>query len=89
MSNPIKLIDDLIAKTPDWRGETVARIRKIIHDADPEIVEEWKWDVPVWSHGGIICTGESYKNIVKMTFARGASLDIRTVGNARTSRRKR
>ena len=60
----------------DWRGETLARVRKLIHDVDPDIVEEWKWrGVPVWSHDGIVCTGESYKKVVKLTFARGAALD--------------
>jgi hypothetical protein len=59
----------------DWRGKTLARIRTLIKQADPGVVEEWKWDVPVWSHGGLICTGETYKNAVKMTFAKGASLD--------------
>jgi len=68
-------IDERIAELRDWRGETLARIRKIIRQADPAIVEEWKWSVPVWSHGGIICTGEVYKSAVKMTFAKGASLD--------------
>ena len=70
-----------IAQLGDWRGETLARVRQLIHDADPEIAEEWKWvkptnpGVPVWSHDGIVCTGESYKQVVKLTFARGASLD--------------
>ncbi|HEX4708336.1 MAG TPA: DUF1801 domain-containing protein [Candidatus Udaeobacter sp.] len=59
----------------DWRGETLARVRILIKETDAEVVEEWKWSVPVWSHAGIICTGETYKNVVKMTFARGASLD--------------
>jgi hypothetical protein len=60
----------------DWRGETLARLRALIKQADPDVVEEWKWrGVPVWSHGGIICTGETYKNVVKMTFAKGASLE--------------
>jgi hypothetical protein len=60
----------------DWRGKTLARLRALIHQADPEVVEEWKWrGVPVWSHGGIICTGESYKAVVKLTFAKGAALD--------------
>ena len=59
----------------NWRGKTLAKVREIIHDADPEIVEEWKWmGTPVWSHGGIVCTGETYKNVVKMTFAKGAAL---------------
>ena len=71
-----QLIDARIGELNDWRGETLARIRTIIRRADPEVVEEWKWrGVPVWSHGGIICTGETYKSVVKMTFAKGASLD--------------
>ena len=65
-----------IKELGDWRGETLARVRKLIHAADPGIVEEWKWrGVPVWSHDGIVCTGESYKQVVKLTFARGAALD--------------
>lgn len=69
------LISKRIVELGDWRGDTLARMRKLIHDADPEVVEEWKWmGVPVFSHDGIICTGESYKEIVKLTFARGASL---------------
>ena len=67
-------IDERIAELGDWRGETLARIRALIREADPEVVEEWKWDVPVWSHEGILCTGETYKSVVKMTFAKGASL---------------
>ena len=73
--SPSQLIDARIAELGDWRGETLARVRKLIHEADPEVVEEWKWRVPVWSHEGIVCTGESYKKAVKLTFARGASLD--------------
>ena len=69
-----KLIDRKIKALGDWRGKTLARIRELITDADPEIVEEWKWETPVWSCDGIICTGESYKSVVKMTFAKGASL---------------
>ena len=70
-----ELIDKRIAELGDWRGETLKRLRKLIKEADPEVVEEWKWmGTPVWSHGGIICTGESYKSIVKLTFAKGASL---------------
>jgi hypothetical protein len=73
---PSKLIDARIKELGDWRGETLARIRALIKQADPEVVEEWKWrGVPVWSHGGIICTGETYKSVVKTTFAKGASLD--------------
>jgi hypothetical protein len=69
------LIDERIAELADWRGKTLAKVRKLIHAADPEIVEEWKWrGTPVWSHGGIVCTGETYKNAVKLTFAKGASL---------------
>jgi hypothetical protein len=70
------LIDARIRELGDWRGETLARIRNLIRQADPEVVEEWKWrGVPVWSHAGILCTGETYRNGVKMTFARGASLE--------------
>jgi hypothetical protein len=71
-----QLIDARIKELSDWRGETLARVRILIKQADPEVVEEWKWrGVPVWSHAGIICTGETYKNVVKMTFAKGASLE--------------
>jgi hypothetical protein len=69
------LIDERIDELDDWRGKLLARLRALIKQADPEVVEEWKWDVPVWSHGGLICTGEAYKNVVKMTFAKGASLE--------------
>jgi hypothetical protein len=69
------LIDGRIAELADWRGDTLSRIRKLIKEADPDVIEEWKWmGTPVWSHDGIICTGESYKSIVKLTFAKGASL---------------
>jgi len=69
------LIDERIEKLGDWRGKTLARVRALIHEEDPAIVEEWKWmGTPVWSHGGIVCTGETYKNVVKMTFAKGAGL---------------
>jgi hypothetical protein len=74
-------IDEKIKELGDWRGKTLAKVREIIHAADPEIVEEWKWakatnpGTPVWSHGGIVCTGETYKNVVKMTFAKGAALE--------------
>ncbi len=69
------LIDERIRELGDWRGKTLAKVRKIIREADPEIVEEWKWmGTPVWSHSGLVCTGETYKNVVKMTFARGAAL---------------
>jgi len=71
-----ELIDARIMELDDWRGETLAQIRALIKQADPDVVEEWKWrGTPVWSHDGIICTGETYKNVVKMTFAKGASLD--------------
>lgn len=68
------LIDAKIAALGDWRGEMLARLRALIHKADPEVVEEWKWSTPVWSHDGIVCTGETYKKAVKMTFPKGASL---------------
>jgi len=75
-SSSSQLIDARIKDLGDWRGETLARIRTLIKQADPEVVEEWKWrGVPVWSHAGIICTGETYKSVVKMTFAKGASLE--------------
>jgi hypothetical protein len=68
-------IDEKVKELGDWRGKTLAKVRQIIHEADPEIVEEWKWrGTPVWSHDGIVCTGETYKNAVKMTFAKGAAL---------------
>ena len=71
-----QLISQRIAELGDWRGKTLARMRKLIKEADPDVVEEWKWmGTPVWSHDGIICTGESYKQVVKLTFAKGASLD--------------
>jgi hypothetical protein len=74
--SPSRLIDAKIKELSDWRGETLARVRSLIKHADPEVVEEWKWrGVPVWSHAGIICTGETYKAVVKMTFAKGASLE--------------
>jgi len=70
-----KLISERIAELGDWRGKALARMRKLIHEADPQVVEEWKWmGTPVWSHDGIICTGESYRKVVKLTFAKGASL---------------
>jgi hypothetical protein len=73
---PSELIDARIVELGDWRGETLARIRDLIREADPEVVEEWKWKgTPVWEHDGIICTGETYKKVVKTTFAKGASLD--------------
>jgi len=71
-----ELISKRIAELGDWRGETLGRMRKLIKEADPEVVEEWKWmGTPIWSHDGIICTGESYKSVVKLTFAKGASLE--------------
>ena len=74
--SPSRLIDRRIDELGDWRGDTLARVRKLIKQADPEVVEEWKWrGVPVWEHAGIICTGETYKNYVKLTFAKGAALD--------------
>jgi hypothetical protein len=74
--SPSELIDARIKELSDWRGETLARVRILIKQADPDVVEEWKWrGVPVWSHAGILCTGETYKNVVKMTFAKGASLE--------------
>src|SRR6266436_8115515 len=73
--SPSRLIDARIKELNDWRGETLARVRILIKQADPEVAEEWKWrGTPVWSHNGLICTGETYKNVVKMTFAKGASL---------------
>jgi len=74
--SPSDLIDERIAELGDWRGKMLGRLRALVKEADPHIVEEWKWrGVPVWEHDGIICTGETYKNIVKMTFAKGAALD--------------
>src|SRR6201989_2424624 len=74
-ASPSKLIDGRIKELGDWRGETLARIRAIIKQADPDVIETWKWrGVPVWEHDGIICTGETYKSVVKMTFAKGAAL---------------
>jgi hypothetical protein len=74
--SPSKLIDARIKELGDWRGETLAHVRSLIKEADPDVVEEWKWrGVPVWYHAGMICTGETYKNVVKITFAKGASLD--------------
>ena len=80
MKSASERIDERIEELGDWRGKMLARVRKIVHAADPEIVEEWKWQkatspgTPVWSHGGIVCTGETYKSVVKLTFAKGASL---------------
>jgi hypothetical protein len=73
--SPSRLIDERIEELGDWRGKMLSRIRALVKEADPEVVEEWKWrGVPVWSHDGLICTGETYKNVVKMTFAKGAAL---------------
>jgi hypothetical protein len=80
MEYPSASIDEKIRELGDWRGKMLAKVREVIHQADPDIVEEWKWakpsnpGTPVWSHGGIVCTGETYKNVVKMTFAKGAAL---------------
>src|SRR5262249_2812718 len=75
MSTPSELISKRIADLADWRGATLARMRQLIHEAVPGVVEEWKWrGVPVWSHGGILCTGESYKEVIKLTFMKGAAL---------------
>jgi hypothetical protein len=71
---PPELISQRIKELGDWRGRTLTKIRELIKEADPDIVEEWKWGTPVWSHNGLICTGEAYKNVVKMTFSKGASL---------------
>lgn len=72
---PAQLIDARIAELGDWRGKTLSTLRALIKAADPGVVEEWKWSVPVWSHDGLICTGETYKKVVKMTFAKGAALE--------------
>ena len=72
---PSRLIDERIKELGDWRGKLLSRLRTLIKQADPEVVEEWKWAVPVWSHDGLICTGETYKNVVKMTFPKGAALE--------------
>lgn len=74
--SPSELIDARVSELGDWRGETLARLRELVKQADPEVVEEWKWrGVPVWTHSGMLCTGETYKSAVKMTFAKGASLE--------------
>jgi hypothetical protein len=74
--SPSQLIDERIKELGDWRGRMLSRLRTLVREADPEVVEEWKWrGVPVWSHDGLICTGETYRNVVKMTFARGAALE--------------
>jgi hypothetical protein len=72
--SPSQLIEARIKELGDWRGKMLSRLRTLVKEADPEVVEEWKWSVPVWSHDGLICTGETYKNVVKMTFAKGAAL---------------
>ena len=72
--SPSQLIDARVKELGDWRGEMLGRLRTLIKEADPDVVEEWKWGGPVWSHDGLICTGEAYKNVVKMTFAKGAAL---------------
>ena len=72
--SPSRLIDARIKELDDWRGKTLSHVRALIKQADPQVVEEWKWRVPVWSHDGLICTGETYKSVVKLTFAKGASL---------------
>jgi len=75
MTTPSQLIDARVKELDDWRGEMLSRLRSLVKEADPEVVEEWKWrGVPVWSHDGLICTGETYKKVVKMTFAKGAAL---------------
>ena len=72
--SPSQLLDARIKELGDWRGKMLSRLRTLVKEADPEVVEEWKWNVPVWSHDGLICTGETYKKVVKMTFAKGAAL---------------
>jgi hypothetical protein len=73
--SPSQLIDARIKELGDWRGKMLSRLRTLVKEADPEVVEEWKWRVPVWSHDGLICTGETYRKVVKMTFAKGAALE--------------
>ena len=73
--SPSRMIDERIKELGDWRGKMLAQLRKLIKQADPDVVEEWKWGVPVWSHDGLICTGETYKKVVKMTFSKGAALE--------------
>ena len=73
--SPSRMIDERIKELGDWRGKMLSQLRTLIKQADPEVVEEWKWRVPVWSHDGLICTGETYKNVVKMTFSKGAALE--------------
>ena len=74
-TSPSQMIDERIKELGDWRGKMLSQLRTLIKQADPEVVEEWKWSVPVWSHDGLICTGEAYKNVVKMTFSKGAALE--------------
>jgi hypothetical protein len=73
-TSPSRMMDERIEELADWRGKMLSRLRRLIKQADPEVVEEWKWGVPAWSHDGLICTGETYKHVVKMTFARGTAL---------------
>lgn len=73
--SPAELIEARIQELTDWRGKTLSRLRTLIKQADPKVIEEWKWNIPVWSHDGLICTGETYKKVVKLTFARGAALE--------------
>lgn len=73
--SPSRMIDERIEELDDWRGRMLARLRTLIRQADPKVVEEWKWSVPVWSHDGLVCTGETYKKVVKLTFSKGASLE--------------
>jgi hypothetical protein len=73
--SPSRMIDERIEELGDWRGQMLSRLRTLIQQADPKVVEEWKWGIPVWSHDGLICTGETYKKVVKTTFAKGAALD--------------
>src|ERR1022692_4870905 len=81
------LIDEKIKELGDWRGKTLAKVREIIHEADPDIVEEWKWmGTPIWSHGGIVCTGETYKNVVKMTFPKGPRVKLDFLRGVSSSR---
>ena len=75
VKSPSQLIDARIKELGDWRGKMLGRLRTVIKEADPEVLEEWKWSVPVWSHDGLLCTGETYKSVVKMTFAKGAALE--------------
>ncbi len=75
VKSPSRMIDERIEELDDWRGKMLSQLRTLIKQADPEVVEEWKWNVPVWSHDGLICTGETYKKAVKLTFAHGAALD--------------